>query len=63
MKGTKLPGQMGGKRRKIRNLEIVEIDGENNLLVVKGAIPGSRGSYVTISRALKGTLEKTESDE
>ena len=63
MKGTKLPGRMGGKRRKIRNLEVVEIDGENNLLVVKGAIPGSRGSYVTISRALKGTLEKTESDE
>ncbi len=58
MKGTKLPGRMGGKRRKIRNLEVVEIDGENNLLVVKGAIPGSRGSYVTISRALKGVSDR-----
>jgi len=58
MKGTKLPGRMGGKRRKIRNLEIVEIDGENNLLVVKGAIPGSRGSYVTISRALVGMSDR-----
>ncbi len=58
MKGTKMPGRMGNKRCKIRNLKIVEIDGENNLLLVKGAVPGSRGSYVTISRALKGASDK-----
>ena len=58
MKGTKLPGRMGGKRRKSRNLEVVDIDGENNLLVVKGAVPGSRGSYLTISRALKETSDR-----
>ena len=63
MKGTKMPGRMGNKRRKIRNLEVVEIDGENHLLVVKGAVTGSRGSYLTISRALKGASEETGSDE
>jgi large subunit ribosomal protein L3 len=58
MKGTKLPGRMGNKRRKIRNLKVVEIDGENNLLVVKGAVPGSRGTYLTISRSLKGASDR-----
>jgi len=59
VKGMKLPGRMGNKRCKIRNLKVVEIDEENNLLVVTGAVPGSRGSYVTISRALKGLSDRT----
>ncbi len=48
--GRKLPGQMGDVRRKVRGLRIVRIDEENNLLLVKGAVPGSRGSYVTVTR-------------
>ena len=58
VRGKKMPGRMGNNQCKIRNLEVMEIDEENNLLVVRGAIPGSRGSYVTISRALKGASDQ-----
>ena len=42
---------MGNQNVQIRNLKVVQVDQENNLLVVKGAIPGSAGGYVTITRA------------
>ncbi|MDA2937023.1 50S ribosomal protein L3 [Acidobacteria bacterium AH-259-A15] len=48
--GKKGPGRMGNNRVTIRNLRVVQIDEENNLLLVKGAVPGSRGSYVVIRR-------------
>ena len=50
IKGKKLPGRMGGKRRTIRNLEIVRVDSERNLLFVMGGIPGSRNSFVLVRR-------------
>lgn len=50
IKGKKLPGRMGGKRQTIRNLEIVQVDAERNLLFVRGAVPGSRGSVVYITK-------------
>jgi large subunit ribosomal protein L3 len=50
IKGKKLPGRMGGERTTIRNLQIVRVDGERNLLFVKGGIPGSRNGYVLISK-------------
>lgn len=50
IKGKKLPGRMGGKRRTIRNLEVVRVDAERNLLFVRGGIPGSRNGYVLIRR-------------
>lgn len=50
IKGKKLPGRMGGKRRTIRNLEIVRVDSERNLLFVQGGVPGSRNSYVLIRK-------------
>jgi large subunit ribosomal protein L3 len=50
IKGKKLPGRMGGKRQTIRNLEIVQVDAERNLLFVRGAVPGSRGSVVFITK-------------
>jgi large subunit ribosomal protein L3 len=49
--GMKGPGQMGNTRAKARKLEVVSIDEENNLLLVKGSIPGSRGGYVIVTRA------------
>jgi 50S ribosomal protein L3, bacterial len=52
-KGKKMPGQMGNKRITIQNLEIVRIDSENNLLLVKGAVPGPRKSLVTIKESVK----------
>jgi len=51
MRGMKLPGRMGGKQVKKRNLRVVRIDEENNLLLVKGSVPGSRGNYVYITRS------------
>jgi large subunit ribosomal protein L3 len=50
IKGKKLPGRMGGKRTTVRNLQIVRVDGERNLLFVKGGIPGARDGYVLISK-------------
>lgn len=50
-KGKKLPGRMGGKRTTTRNLKLVEIDTKNNLLYVKGAIPGANNGFVFIEKA------------
>ncbi|MGD8282226.1 MAG: 50S ribosomal protein L3 [Gemmatimonadota bacterium] len=50
IKGKKLPGRMGGGRTTIRNLQVVRVDGERNLLFVKGGVPGSRNGYVLISK-------------
>ena len=50
IKGKKLPGRMGGKRRTIRNLEVVHVDSHRNLLFVGGGVPGSRNSYVLIRK-------------
>ena len=51
--GKKMPGQYGNERVTIQNLEIVRIDKENNLLAVKGAIPGAKNSIVYISNTVK----------
>lgn len=50
VKGKKLPGQLGNKRVTVRNLMVVEADKENNLLVVKGSIPGANGGYLLIKK-------------
>ncbi|MEX0843600.1 MAG: 50S ribosomal protein L3, partial [Gemmatimonadota bacterium] len=50
IKGKKLPGRMGGTRTTVRNLEVVRIDVERNLLFVKGGLPGARNSYVFIAK-------------
>jgi large subunit ribosomal protein L3 len=50
IKGKKLPGRMGGTRTTIRNLQVVRVDGERNLLFVKGGVPGARNAYVLISK-------------
>lgn len=52
-KGKKMPGQMGNKKITIQNLEIVRVDAENNLLLVKGAVPGPKKSMVTIKETVK----------
>ena len=52
-KGRKMPGQMGNKKITIQNLEIVRVDAENNLLLVKGAVPGPKKSLVTIKETVK----------
>ena len=52
-KGKKMPGQMGNKRVTVQNLEIVRVDAENNLLLVKGSVPGPKRSLITIREAVK----------
>ena len=52
-KGKKMSGHMGNARRTIQNLEIVRVDAERNLLLVRGAIPGARGGDVVIRPAVK----------
>lgn len=50
IKGKKLPGQMGNVRKTIRNIRVVKVDSERNLLFLKGGVPGSRNSYVLITK-------------
>jgi large subunit ribosomal protein L3 len=52
IKGMRAPGRMGGDRVTVRNLKIVQVDGENNLLIVYGAVPGAPGGYVVIRKAV-----------
>ena len=52
-KGKKMPGQMGNKQITIQNLEVVRVDAENNLLLIKGSVPGPKKSLVTIKEAVK----------
>ena len=52
-KGKKMAGHMGDKKRKIQNLEIIKSDLENNLIYVKGSIPGSKNSWVLIQQVSK----------
>ena len=49
--GTRMGGQMGTARVTVRNLEIVEVDTEDNVLLVKGAVPGPAGGYVMLRRS------------
>lgn len=49
-KGMKMAGRMGGERVTVQNLRVIKVVPEKNLLVVKGAIPGHKNSYVTIQR-------------
>ena len=52
-KGKKMPGQMGAVTVTIQNLEVVKVDAENNLVLVKGAIPGPKKSTVIIKESVK----------
>ena len=53
-KGKKMPGQMGNKKITVQNLEVVRVDAENNLLLVKGSVPGPKKCLVTIKETVKG---------
>ena len=52
-KGKRMPGHMGSKQITIQNLEVVRVDTENNLLLVKGAVPGPKKALVTIKETVK----------
>jgi large subunit ribosomal protein L3 len=61
MRGMKMPGHMGQVQRTTQNLEIVQVREAENLLLIKGAIPGAKGDYVVIRESKKipqGTVRK-----
>lgn len=60
LKGKKLPGQMGNVQRTVQNLEIVAIDTENSLILIKGNVPGPKKSLVIIKTAVKKPNAKNE---
>lgn len=53
-KGKRLPGHMGADNVTVQNLDVVQVDGERNILVIKGAVPGPRGGFVEITTSVKG---------
>lgn len=54
LKGKKLPGHMGNEKVTIQNLEVIKVDVDNNLLLIKGNVPGPKKSLVMIKSAIKG---------
>src|ERR1043166_9564724 len=63
MRGMKMPGHMGQVRRTTQNLEVIQVRNEDNVLLIKGSIPGSKGEYIVIREAKKipkGTVKKKE---
>ncbi|NLC84376.1 MAG: 50S ribosomal protein L3 [Ruminococcaceae bacterium] len=52
-KGKKMPGHMGAENVTVQNLDVVQVDGERNILVIKGAVPGPRGGFVQITTSVK----------
>lgn len=52
-KGRKMPGQMGNVRRTVQNLEVVAVRPDDNVLLIKGAVPGPAGGQVMVRQALK----------
>ncbi len=51
--GKRMPGHLGAVKRTVQNLEVVRVDGERQLLLVKGAVPGSKGSRVIVRPSVK----------
>jgi large subunit ribosomal protein L3 len=57
VKGMRAAGRMGGERVTTRNLKVVQVDAENNLLLVRGAVPGAPGSYIIVRKAVAAKPE------
>lgn len=53
LKGTRMPGRMGGKQVTTQNLQVVKVDAERHLVFVRGAVPGPQGSVVKLRKAVK----------
>ena len=52
-KGKKMAGQMGSVKKTLQSLEVVRVDSENNLLLIKGAVPGATGADLIVKPAVK----------
>ena len=54
-KGKMLPGRMGSDKVTIQNLEVVRVDTDHNVILIKGNVPGAKKSFVTIKSAIKSS--------
>ncbi len=59
-RGTRMAGRMGGERVTIQNLEVVDVDAENDLILIRGAVPGADGSVVMVRAAVKARSAATQ---
>jgi large subunit ribosomal protein L3 len=57
VKGMRAAGRMGGDRVTVRNLKIVQVDGENNVMLIRGAVPGAPGTYLIVRKATTAKKE------
>lgn len=57
VKGMRAAGRMGGDRVTTRNLKVVQVDAENNLLLIRGAVPGAPGTYIIVRKAIAAKKE------
>lgn len=55
LKGMHMAGRMGNEKVTVQNLELVRVDPERNLLLIKGAVPGPKGGFVTVQHAVKSS--------
>lgn len=62
-KNKKMPGQMGDKRVTVQNLRVVQVREDDNVLLVKGAVPGAKGSLVVVRTAIKGQPREKQKQE
>ena len=53
MKGKKLPGHLGAEKVTVQNLVVVKVDADNNLIAIKGAVPGPKGGIICITDSVK----------
>jgi large subunit ribosomal protein L3 len=53
LKGRRMPGRMGNERRTVQGLQIVRVDAERGLLLVRGSVPGAKGSFVVVKETVK----------
>src|SRR3954447_2913867 len=57
VKGMRAAGRMGGDRVTTRNLKVVQVDGDNNLILIRGAVPGAPGTYIVVRKAVAAKPE------
>jgi large subunit ribosomal protein L3 len=57
VKGMRAAGRMGGDQVTVRNLKIVQVDGENNVIIIRGAVPGAPGTYLIVRKAIAAKKE------
>jgi len=63
LRGTNMPGQMGSKRVTVQGLRVIDVDIENNLILIKGAVPGHKNSIITINRSLKKAFRSLDEEK